>query len=586
MSSAVGDLVATLNMNVAPFQSAINTANQAIVKLDNVFGSLGHDLMKPFSAMADTLKETFDQLVNLVNPVNWLNKAFQGLMYPLQWCMRQFEGMADAGHAIEAFERVEDATARLGAAMKNAGDKVGVTMAQIQALTKGRAGGLEGMATLVEAGLGGSTLTGAYASAKDLAAMMKTDIPAAAGMMATALEFPERAARTLREAHIRLSDTQQEAIETLMQFGDQAGAQTIILSAVAEKTDGVAAAMRGTLGGQMREFSATVEHLSEIFGKALAPSFEIIIALFKDLANWVGDNKSTILAWGDTAAGAVKAVTEPLRELIALLRAGEMDSAFLYLQVGWSRTVDRFREGTEVVKTFFGHLGEFLLDLFESIALGIEARVKRMINLGQYKRADLDRAQAYTSAVLHHDYFAGTTSAWTGQDSAQTQAAQAAYDKSKGAAALAATKVDDQFTKDIAEQANEVAKSTAAKADAGRQGPRENAQKYAHGIFVPRARAEEGSKAGQRGQRSQRPGEGHGRGLDRDPGRHQGNARGGRAEGDGGEHQENRRLVRCQQPHRQRRAEPRRGRLHFRELATEINFARQEHRVPGMTNDE
>ena len=113
MSSAVGDLVATLNMNVAPFQSAINTANQAIVKLDNVFGSLGHDLMKPFSAMADTLKETFDQLVNLVNPVNWLNKAFQGLMYPLQWCMRQFEGMADAGHAIEAFERVEDATARL-----------------------------------------------------------------------------------------------------------------------------------------------------------------------------------------------------------------------------------------------------------------------------------------------------------------------------------------------------------------------------------------------------------------------------------------------------------------------------------------
>ena len=262
--------------------------------------------------------------------------------------------------------------------MKNAGDKVGVTMAQIEALTKGRAGGLEGMATLVEAGLGGSTLTGAYASAKDLAAMMKTDIPAAAGMMATALEFPERAARTLREAHIRLSDTQQEAIETLMQFGDQAGAQAIILSAVAEKTDGAAAAMRGTLGGQMREFSATVEHLSEIFGKALAPSFEIIIALFKDLANWVGDNKSTILAWGDTAAGAFKAVTEPLRKLIALLRAGEMDSAFLYLQVGWSRTVDRLREGTEVVKTFFGHLGEFLLDLFESIALGIEARVKRI----------------------------------------------------------------------------------------------------------------------------------------------------------------------------------------------------------------
>lgn len=190
-------------------------------------------------------------------------------------------------------------------------------MDQMKEMTKGRAGGMEGMATLVESGVKGGNLGAAYQSAKDLAAMMGSDLPTAANMMANAMEFPERAARTLREAHIKLTEAQQDAIKTLSGVGDEAGAQAIILEAVREKTDGVADAMRNTLGGKMKEFSGVIDHLSEIFGEALKPTMEAVIGLFKDLGNWVGDNKAAIIGWGNSAADAFRSVTEPLQNLIA-----------------------------------------------------------------------------------------------------------------------------------------------------------------------------------------------------------------------------------------------------------------------------
>ena len=373
MSSAIGDLVASLQMNVAPFQSAIGVANQSLVKFDNAMGGMMSNIMKPFDRMTDTLREVFQQLANLVNPVEWLAKGFNLLMYPLQWCARQFESIMDAGKAVDAFVKVEAATVRLGAAMKNAGDHVGATMAQLQAITRGRAGGLEGMATLVESGLGGSNLTGAFAAAKDLAAMMGSDLPSAANMLGHALEFPEHAARMLREAHVELTASQQEAIATLAQMGDKAGAQAIILAAVQEKTAGFADQMRGTLGGQMKEFSGIIEHISEIFGEALAPTMEAVTALFKDLATWVSDNKATILDWGAAAADAFKSVTEPLQTLIALLKAGDMASAFLFIQLQWEKFKGMVSDGVETLKASFHTFGEYLAAIWPPVWAAIKA---------------------------------------------------------------------------------------------------------------------------------------------------------------------------------------------------------------------
>jgi hypothetical protein len=460
MSTGIGDLVATVSANTAPFQSAMSAAGKKVIEFTEKISLIG----APLRHMASVLEETAGQLLNLVNPVEWLSKGFNLLMYPLQWCARQFEGIMDAGKAIESFTRLENATVRLGAAMKNAGGDIGVTQAKIQEMTKGRAGGLEGMTTLVESGLKGGNLEAAYGSAKDLAAMMGTDMPTAANMLGTALEFPERAARMLREAHIKLTESQQEAIKTLAAVGNEAGAQAIILAAVQEKTEGVADAMRGTLGGQMKEFSGTIDHLSEIFGEALKPTMEAVVGLFKDMAKWVGDNKAAILAYGDTAGTVFRSITEPLETFISLLKSGETSSAMLYFQLQWEKLKDTITNIIAYIKAqmsaVIGSLGDQLTTIFkpllESLDGAIDAahqtikdiEVKAGLNVEHHWFVLDDKLNPITKSNLGASI--GTRSDQDKQAAAQaiadaaaqlinpsgsaaTRAAQAAYNKSTGA---------------------------------------------------------------------------------------------------------------------------------------------------------
>ena len=114
MSTAIGDLVATVSANTAPFQSAMSEASKSVMAFSTKVGSI----TAPLEHMANVLEETAGQLANLANPVEWLSKGFNLLMYPLQFCARQFEGIMDAGKAVESFTRLENATVRLGAASR------------------------------------------------------------------------------------------------------------------------------------------------------------------------------------------------------------------------------------------------------------------------------------------------------------------------------------------------------------------------------------------------------------------------------------------------------------------------------------
>ena len=219
--------------------------------------------------------------------------------------------------------------------------------------------------------------------------------------------------------------------------------------------------MRNTLGGKMKEFSGIIDHLSEIFGEALKPVMEAVIALFKDLGTWAADNKSTILEWGNAAGDAFKTVTQPLQTLIALLKGGEMESAFLYIQLLWSRTTDRLREGTEVVKTFFGNLGKYLMGLFEALGDYIGIKVRHALDFAHFISDDEEYADQENTAVkglrlaaANTAAFSGTTSAWTGKDSEATTALQDQYDSSSGANSLAVQAgidLENQMAKSAAE---------------------------------------------------------------------------------------------------------------------------------------
>ena len=112
-ASSVGELVASLNMNVFAFQSAISVANQTLVKFDNAVGGIMGNIARPFERVTAIVGETVQQLTEPGQPGRMALQGFYLLMYPLQWCARQFEGIMDAGKAIESFTRLENATVRL-----------------------------------------------------------------------------------------------------------------------------------------------------------------------------------------------------------------------------------------------------------------------------------------------------------------------------------------------------------------------------------------------------------------------------------------------------------------------------------------
>lgn len=103
----------------------------------------------------------------------------------------------------------------------------------------------------------------AIETATDLATVMGTDVPEAAKLLGKALADPEKGMLALRRAGVVLTDDQKDLIKNLQDVGDIAGAQTVILDALAEKMGTAAEASRDTLGGALQALGNSFNELLE-----------------------------------------------------------------------------------------------------------------------------------------------------------------------------------------------------------------------------------------------------------------------------------------------------------------------------------
>jgi hypothetical protein len=88
--------------------------------------------------------------------------------------------------------------------------------------------------------------------ANDLSARMGGDLTDAIRKVGIALQDPERGLRGLRTAGIVFSDSQKTVIKNLVDTGQQAKAQEIILEALEKRYKGTAEAARNTLSGSLK----------------------------------------------------------------------------------------------------------------------------------------------------------------------------------------------------------------------------------------------------------------------------------------------------------------------------------------------
>jgi hypothetical protein len=114
-------------------------------------------------------------------------------------------------------------------------------------------------------------------TALDLSMATGKDLTSSAQALGRALASPEKAAGALRRAGIILTDQQREQVKAMVESGNAAGAQAMVLGLVQQRVKGSAQAFGNTLPGQVERAKRAFEDLSENTLAALAPALSEIV---------------------------------------------------------------------------------------------------------------------------------------------------------------------------------------------------------------------------------------------------------------------------------------------------------------------
>lgn len=238
-------------------------------------------------------------------------------------------GLAVSGFfaaGIQGIQNAEKRTAQLEARLKSTGGAAGISASEI----KGLAGSLS---TLT--GISGAAITEAETllltfksisnsgpektferatrAALDLSTAFGSDLKGATVMIGKALEDPISGVSALRRVGVQLTEQQTEMIRTMVETGDVAGAQGVILDELASQVGGAAEAYGTTLSAQMDRVKQKFTGLAMAASQTLIPALEAIstVALpaIQGLAGVINElppGLKTVAALATVAFGASK----------------------------------------------------------------------------------------------------------------------------------------------------------------------------------------------------------------------------------------------------------------------------------------
>ena len=201
------------------------------------------------------------------------------------------QAIANAEEAIQVQKRLE-------AVYRATGGTVGYTTAELNKMADAMAASTSfddesirnGMAELIKFGnIHGKVFTEALQLAADYAAFSKTDFPSAAAEMARALKAPEEAQRLLKGTTSKLTDTQRDYIQTLIDSGREEEAQMIILDKFKGAYSGLDAALNTGLTRSVNDLKKAWDELLESIGRT-----QEVTGATNALANYLRGVKAVI----------------------------------------------------------------------------------------------------------------------------------------------------------------------------------------------------------------------------------------------------------------------------------------------------
>lgn len=179
------------------------------------------------------------------------------------------------GDLVSIAAEDEEVMMRLDQQIANVGDAAAVSKDDILTLAEqlSKTSGfddealVEGQTTLLRFGnLSKEQFDKATRAAADLAAMTGTDLPSAFQQVAIALDNPENGLGRLGRKVGSLTDEQQKAIDKMIEMGDEAGAQGLLLDILAGKVGGAANAFGETFTGKVAIAQTSIENFKSALG--------------------------------------------------------------------------------------------------------------------------------------------------------------------------------------------------------------------------------------------------------------------------------------------------------------------------------
>jgi len=180
---------------------------------------------------------------------------------------------------VDAYAVQEQAEARLTATIKATGSAAGLTKDELLNM----AGGLQkvtkfGDETIIGAesllltfkDIGEDTFPRALESILDVSEAMGTDLQASTVQIGKALNDPILGLTSLTRSGIQFTDKQKDVIKSMVETGDKAGAQNIILKELESQFGGVARAAADTATGGITQLDNIMGDLKESFGQSIA----------------------------------------------------------------------------------------------------------------------------------------------------------------------------------------------------------------------------------------------------------------------------------------------------------------------------
>lgn len=307
-------------------------------------------------------------------------------------------GLQEAAEAERSYRRLEAVLRATGQASGLTARSIAAFADEIERTTLTTAESVQDAAAVLATfrSVSGDTFTRALRLAQDLSAVFGQDLRSSATQLGKALEEPVEGISALRRVGVSFTASQRELIQSLVETGQTAEAQKVILDALEQQVGGAGAAEAGGLTGAANRLSDAWGNLLEAIGQTPAVSglAEGALNLLADAAEGIAS-----LFEDDPIATRIVALNKRLIEAqdeLARLQAGGPGTPLLGQRFAIEeqrRTVEALqRQVDDLIAKARSEAESFAAEQRQAEAGRRAAEAERLVELLATQRRDIDRA--------------------------------------------------------------------------------------------------------------------------------------------------------------------------------------------------